>query len=285
MSKSAVKTASFPGTGVLPGNVQVEVIDASVAMAYLNKNAENNRRANRSLVQRYAADMRNGRWRAEVMDPIRFDSTDRLIDGQHRLMAIVDSGVAQTMLVIRGIDPSTIHMIDTGRARSPADMLKIKGYHNTTLFAAGLRALLVIKESPVTAKTPAFFSHSEILAVAERHEGMLDSCAKVRAIRGIRPAPLVAMHYIIGQILGRPDKAAAFMAGFNDGVVHYEGDPIHLYRERLLRERDREGVYTAQVYFLMGLMYVWNHFAEDRPLALLRVPKQVSINDLDVNEL
>lgn len=285
MSKSATKAAVTPVVGPLPNNIQMERVDAALAMTYLNFNVENNRRASRQLVQRYAGDMLSGRWRPEVMDPIRFDSNGRLIDGQHRLMAIVDSGVAQNMLVIRGIDPSTIHMIDTGRARSPADMLKIKGYNYTTLFAAGLRALLVIKDSPVTTKTPAFFSHSEILSAAERHEDMLDSCVKVRAIRGIRPAPLVTMHYLISKHLERPDKADAFLATFNDGVVHYEGDPLKLYRERLLRDRDRDGIYTGQVYFLMGLMYVWNFFAEDKPLLLLRIPKQVSINDLDVNNL
>lgn len=58
---------------------------------------------------------------------IAFWDDGTLADGQHRLMAIVKSGVAVNILVSRGLKKPAIHAIDLGRPRSTRDVLNFVG--------------------------------------------------------------------------------------------------------------------------------------------------------------
>lgn len=66
-------------------------------------------------VKAYAADMKSGKWSMNC-EPIVFDANGNLKNGQHRLMAVIQSGVSVPMFVIKGIDPS-VNMFDHGRSR------------------------------------------------------------------------------------------------------------------------------------------------------------------------
>ena len=52
-------------------------------------------------------EMQDGKWRLNGKT-ICFDSTGRLLNGQHRLSAVVRSGVTLTTVVVRGLDPDLV---------------------------------------------------------------------------------------------------------------------------------------------------------------------------------
>src|SRR5437764_4525456 len=79
-----------------------------------------NRSLRQSLVDRYARDMAEGRWQL-THQGILIDSQERLRDGQHRLQAIIQSGVTVRMMVTTGIDHCS--EIDNGLRRTVADYL------------------------------------------------------------------------------------------------------------------------------------------------------------------
>ena len=78
-------------------------VEPEQAQKWLERNIAN-RTLRPSRVQEYATAMTEGRWRYTA-DPIRFDSDGKLIDGQHRLMAVVRSGCTVEMHVVRGLSP------------------------------------------------------------------------------------------------------------------------------------------------------------------------------------
>jgi hypothetical protein len=69
-----------------------------------------------------------------------------VLDGQHRLTAIVRADMPVQMMVTRDADPAMFGVIDTGTARTPADSLRIAGYKNTNVLAAVVRALIVYEQ-------------------------------------------------------------------------------------------------------------------------------------------
>lgn len=79
-----------------------------------------------SRVNVYAADMKTGRW-LQTGESIKFDREGDLLDGQHRLRAIIEAGVTIEMLVIRGLPRESFKAIDTGKVRSGGDALVIEG--------------------------------------------------------------------------------------------------------------------------------------------------------------
>lgn len=95
------------------------------------------RKLYKSVAARYANDMRNGLWQ-ETPEPIIFDENGDLADGQHRLMAIKDSGVTLEMTVTRGWKPQVINAINKGRSRSVADSLSLAGTKSAMVTAASV---------------------------------------------------------------------------------------------------------------------------------------------------
>lgn len=86
-------------------------------------NPYNYRKLNLSTVKLYAKDMADGNWK-ENGETIKIDINGNLIDGQHRLQAIVDSGISVELVIVEGLDPSVADTIDIGRKRSIEQYLK-----------------------------------------------------------------------------------------------------------------------------------------------------------------
>lgn len=87
-------------------DITVEIITPAEAQAYLDNNAKH-RPIKEKKVAEYMAEMQNGQWRLNGKT-ICFDTTGRLLNGQHRLSAVVRSGVPLTTVVVRGLDPSLV---------------------------------------------------------------------------------------------------------------------------------------------------------------------------------
>lgn len=105
-------------TGPGPDEIRTEVVEVTprTAAEWLTLNRRN-RRARTLLVSKYAADMAAGQWRM-AGEPIKFDTSGNLLDGQHRLSAVMLSGATVTMLVVRGLPPESQAVMDSGSART-----------------------------------------------------------------------------------------------------------------------------------------------------------------------
>ena len=85
---------------------EVEVISPAQAEAYLRNNVTQ-KRIVQNKVDKYLSQLRDGRWRLNGK-VIVFDKNGRLLGGQHRLGAVVQSGVSLTTVVIRGVEPDVL---------------------------------------------------------------------------------------------------------------------------------------------------------------------------------
>lgn len=84
--------------------VNVEVIDATLAKAYLENNSKH-RPIKQERVNRYIADLARGDWKLNGKVLI-FDENGTLRNGQHRLTAVAESNIAITTLVVRNVPVS-----------------------------------------------------------------------------------------------------------------------------------------------------------------------------------
>jgi len=86
--------------------VTVETITPAQAVLYLANNAMH-RKIKQKKVDAYKNEMVDGNWKLNGKALI-FDSNGRLLNGQHRLSAVIQSMVPLTTVVIRGVDPSVL---------------------------------------------------------------------------------------------------------------------------------------------------------------------------------
>lgn len=126
-------TAAGPTTSV-------ETISPTTAAAWLAHNTHN-RTLNRVTVAVYARDMKAGRWHF-TGEAVKWSTGGVLLDGQHRLAAIIEADVPVKMVVVRGLVPESQDAMDTGRRRTAGDALGLHGEKRATNLAATAKLIL-----------------------------------------------------------------------------------------------------------------------------------------------
>ncbi|RAR27038.1 hypothetical protein DP092_26135, partial [Pseudomonas sp. MDMC224] len=211
------------------------------AEEWLGKN-QNNRNLRKAVVEAYARDMREGRWRY-VADPIRFDSEGILIDGQHRLSAVIQRGTTQTFLVVRGLPPETKQVIDTGANRLARDYLQMKGLSNSGHLASAARIYLMLFGRVFNSGQK--ITNSEIIDWVEKNPGLIDYiqvASKINREVGISLPASAAVLYR-AYVLGYPQDALyEFGELLATGQLLVEGDPIFAIRRWFVRQKGRKGI-------------------------------------------
>lgn len=145
MSKSAAKSAT------LVGDIKVEIINISPAMAstMLKKNVENNRNIRMEKVDALVNSFKNDEFYITGQNAILFNVKGDMVDGQHRLTAIVKYGKPVTMMVVRGLHPDALMYIDTHSKRTIADVLKLHGHKNCSAVASAANIYKAIVDGNV----------------------------------------------------------------------------------------------------------------------------------------
>lgn len=151
-----------------------EIITPEKASDLLETNTEN-RKISKGTVEAYANDMLAGNWDESVGVAISIDKDGVLRDGQHRLSAIVQSGVSIRMWVCRNVSNDGIY--DNNRKRSNSDQISIlrsdfENVYKSNRYISVARAIIINNSNPSInrrAVTP-----KEIIDFTEAHKEDLD---------------------------------------------------------------------------------------------------------------
>jgi hypothetical protein len=207
--------------------------------------------------------MRAGRWKLNG-ESVIFDSADRLLDGQHRLWACIESQRPFETVVVFGADPEAFTTIDQGRHRSPADHLVVAGVaggdKHTKVLAAAAGAIYRYRHNMLfnQGRLP-----PEDIVGLVREEPAIATWVQeaLRAGVGLKgfAAPVAAVTYIGS--CRHQEAAQAFMQRWCTGANLELGSPILTLRQRVL---SRPPTQLWERLFLAAS--VWNAFAQQRPL-------------------
>jgi hypothetical protein len=198
------------------------------ASTLVEKNA-GNRAMNQRHVQSLAREIKMGRWKVNG-DTICVNGT-RLIDGQHRLAAVVMSGMPIQSFVIDGLPCDVFDTKDVGKRRSPGDTLSVRGEKNACRLAAALQ--MIDKYMTGRADKLVGYSNTDIEVLLEKYPGARDSLQTSARKRGlVPPSVLDACHYLFSQ--KDPELADDFVEKVERGAGLVEGSPWYLLRERLV---------------------------------------------------
>ena len=130
--KTTIEKSGVDVSALGPLRTQWIEVTSQLAKRWLDNNFRN-RPIREDVVSAYARDMVNGRW-VSTHQGIAFNDRDELIDGQHRLHAVILSGLASVRMMvtfnlpskIEGHEMTTMDAVDRGATRSVADQLKIQ---------------------------------------------------------------------------------------------------------------------------------------------------------------
>lgn len=246
---------------------------------------QRNRPLRRTKVAEYADDMANGRWRY-TGDPIRFgvsqNGDEVLIDGQHRLSAVIRAKVSVLMKVEWGYSPETQRLIDIGIKRQLADQLAIEDIPHGKYLSALARRI----HAYTTWGVP---SLRQGASPEKQREVLIDSATgRVRPLigqaaeyasrhpRGLIPASGLSFLYwllvplggdVAIEFLDRADDGAGLPPKAPDGSM----DPVLALRDRIIRERSSGARMQDHVAIAYSIV-AWNARVRGKQIKLLRLP-------------
>jgi hypothetical protein len=111
-------------------NAYTVYVSPDMAKQWLNDVNIFNRPINQAVVNMYVRQIKSGLWR-RTHQGIAFDTNGMLIDGQHRLMAIVNANVTVSVLIFIDEAPENYEYIDCGCNRSNLDIIRMSTRDNT----------------------------------------------------------------------------------------------------------------------------------------------------------
>lgn len=243
------------------------LITPELATEYLKKNT-NNRPINGRHLKLLVGEMESGRW-IQNGSTICF-SGDRLVDGQHRLHAILVSGISRKMLVVEGLDDSSFATIDSGKKRSAADALMIRGEKNYALLAATAVFVNRYERRAMNGCTLSV-SPAEVVDLVGEYGNTLRDCCQFVLELGTRRIIAGSMMAGLLYIFQGMDEATAkeFFTSLISGAGLAEDSPILLLRQRLVSNSINKAKLKKD-YIAALCIIAWNLVRQNRPCRTLK---------------
>lgn len=262
------------------GKLDIELVQVTPKLAaeWMEVNFMN-RRIRATDVERYAADMKAGRWHL-TGDPVKFDTEGVLSDGQHRLAAVVKSGITVPFYVARNLDPTARIVIDEGRKRVFSDDLAMNGQNRTVQTEALLRKILHWEKTQTVSMTGGSEKTSRAV-LAERYPEFAQAIHRALEIaNGYSkiPAGVPATGFVAWLLLrGAPeDLICRYMQILSIGSLDEQDEPLVALRDKLERDRTnakvtgkRNNTGVAVWHMIRG----WNAWINGEKISMYGIPK------------
>jgi hypothetical protein len=253
-------------------NAVVEKIGPIQASLYLETN-ESNRAINKRILNMYAKEIMEGNWKLNGQ-PIIFGKSGRLLDGQHRLLAILDAGEDVLCLVVRGVDDDTFDTLDAGKKRNAADILSIEKVENSRNVASAAR-LLVKYDSNSSMTNNDVVPNAEINRKYMSERERLDNAAKIAGSIGY-----LCMNSSVGfcyVLFDRIDHTACeyFFEKLSSGEGMNATNPILRLRETLIRRKGQEKSTKRSDEFAALIIKAWNAWRKGKIYSVISYKRGV----------
>lgn len=260
-------------------NAEVRLITPAIAEAFLNT-MKHNRKLSTRNVTNLAEQMKTGLWKYDE-SPIRFNEEGNLIDGQHRMWALIEAEYSAEFLVLTGIEQAAMATMDTGKRRSFSDILSLEDgdIPQITSVAAATQAAYRWENggrgSGLTAGGGTTSVPNAVLLefFRDNRQRLIDvtrlANSATKRVRGLSQSTLALAYWVLEGI----DAADAvyFFDHLASGVGLNEGSPILALRGYL--ERATQGAdLRAKLPLDLGLALVikaWNAYREGSPIRVM----------------
>lgn len=169
---------------------QVMVITPAVAQSFLQHNTDN-RKKRGWWVSGLANMIKRGEW-IPTHQGVAFSKSGKLIDGQHRLEAIVEANIPVEMLVVTDVREDAYKVLDNGVKRTLADLT---GMNVKTAEVCRLLARLAYGGDTITSAEQTLEIYNT--GVGEIHDNLVEFCGKNLKVLSSAPVRTAAVCMIL----------------------------------------------------------------------------------------
>ncbi len=266
-------------------NVESMVVNVTPDIAkHMLQTNEGNRPLNESNVLFLAKEMMDENWQFDG-SPIRFNNIGKLIDGQHRLNAIVKANKTYPLMVITGLEPTVFKTMDTGRKRSGADAVAIEGIEQSGLVSSTCKFIYNFNNkvySRGALRMTKSLSNSELIDFYKSNMSIGDSIKFYIKFPKSKPSEkiissslLAGFHFLLSNI--DEIKANEFLTKLYTGIGLEADSPITALRNKLLKAKINKTYKISHIDTINNISYAWYKFKNNEKVFNIKLPEDYEV--------
>jgi hypothetical protein len=245
-------------------------ISPAIAQEML-KNNTMNRVVKPNVVLTYAKAMMDGNWYDDSPEMIALTDGGTIVDGQHRLMAVIKAGKTVNMWVAKGVSTDAMPFLDQGAKRSVADIFGIKGIPNERNVTAIIKSYLRICSNKTVANAANSDDKVYSKLILDIYEKYPDYWNQITT-ESMEFRKLFMKHVHISMLGGyyaafcdrNSKQAKEFMEKLCTGVgITNAKDPVSALRNHFIKQRTAH-MKTTSEYNNAVFIKAWNAFREKK---------------------
>lgn len=221
--------------------IEHELVTPKRAAELLMLNYEGQRSLRRTTTWRYASDMASGSWR-ETGDTIKVSHAGKVIDGQHRLQALIQADVSIWFWIAYDVPVESYDVLDQGLKRTLSDVLSARGVTHSSLTAAAVGTLDTYRRNRVVESSGRIGTISELLVLWETNrevENFTTIAAGIAKTLRFPGSVMAAMLYLFS--LTKTEDVEKFGQDIVTGDGIRVGEPAFAVRRMLLERMATSG--------------------------------------------
>lgn len=243
-------------------------VTPGLANQMLEKNIKNRSLSGR-IVKKYTDQMKNGEWQEETGETVKVAKDGTLLDGQHRLQAIINSGKSFNFLIVYDLPNKSFEVIDTGKPRFAGDALKVVGVSAYYSMSALIRGYLLLKDGKTLGKQAD--SSVTVTRIVEGYQERPDfwlaaykkSMFLYLIFKKVLTASFIGSWYVYLSEFFQPETELFFQKLCSGIGIMDEQDPINILRNVLIENKLSEKKLTIMAKNAY-LTITWNSFLLDK---------------------
>lgn len=248
------------------------LVTPAKAKEFIESNVHNRRIRQKTLL-RYSTDMKAGRWKEDTFELIKISPSGRILDGQHRLHAIVKSNVSLNLHVAFGVPENVFDVLDSGSIRNAADVFKIADVPNDHALPSIIQQYYVLSCGKASSSASSGkLTNAQLL---ESYNANQDFWQKVtrRAFVWYSQFAKILPPSVFGGFYAHfytinPDQACHFMDQMATGA-NLTNSVIALLRTKLLQDKMSIRKMPPVVKFAL-IIKAWNTYRTNKTIKLLK---------------
>ncbi len=244
---------------------ELRTITPEIAARMLDANTSN-RPITEANIARLTKEIKNGKWKVNG-DMIRLSDSNTIIDGQHRLYAVMRSKITIQSWVMTGLPSDVFDTIDLGKRRTSGDTLACRGEQNACRMGAAL--IMIDKYMTGQVERTVTYSNTEIEGLLLKYPDIRKSImTSHNGKKLVLPSVLDSCHYLFSK------KSTVMTQEFMDkvfkGIGLEVGNPFYALREKLINNSNASAKISKA--FEMALcIKAWNAARSGQSIKYLKL--------------
>ena len=244
-------------------------VTPEIAKFWMEKNIRN-RTVNKDRVSKYAIEMKSGQW-LDHHQGIAFYDDGTLADGQHRLLAVIESGMTINMVVAWGVPEESGLMIDGHQQRKAHQAIKISGLADWVEKDHVAVANVLMKIEGRENRKP---TNNQIIEYCQKHKDAISfSVNKFTARRRFITTSIMRASVSCAYYYEDKDRLLEFCDVIMTGMPQKEGDRAAiLIREWLIENSAHTASGGTRIDACKRIMRAIKAFCDHNPIGKLYQP-------------